>query len=113
MFSVEKYDSPSASSGLCFHCRASKRPGEGIIDLGRDINEERGAVQICASCFDEGARISGAQSKQTRALEEKIARLTERLDEALIRADAAETALDALRRYDLVGTPVPAMAEPK
>lgn len=98
---IDEYPVGSVSGG-CFFCRASKRPGERLIHTYAEV-EYVGWVVLCSTCVEELAHMLGmASTKQVAQLEEAAARLRERLDEATVRADAAETALDALRRYELV-----------
>lgn len=98
---IDEY-APGTVGGACFFCRANKRPGEQLIHTGIEV-EYVGWAVVCSTCVTELGRLIGLPSLgSVSSLEEQVARLRERLDEATVRADAAETALDALRRYELV-----------
>lgn len=88
--------------GVCYFCKSARRNGERVVDTFILIDFE-GPLTFCESCAREVAHLLGMPSeREAEALREDNARLRERLDDASVRADSAETALDALRRYDLV-----------
>lgn len=96
----------SASYGVCYLCRLSRRAGDSVVDFGIDIGDEvgnTGALQVCSSCIQHVSRLVGMTS------EDELVRLQGLLDErdALLadtseRAEAAEAAVAALRRVDAV-----------
>lgn len=92
----------SAGKGACYVCRAHRRSKtELVLDFERDIDFE-GALQVCAPCIKEAAKLTGAVAEATAKLRREKDDLAQRYVEAQVRADAAEAALDALRRYETV-----------
>lgn len=101
---------PSAAFGACFKCRASKRPGERILDpnlVTDDLPPELvnghhdGHIQICEACITEAAQMLGMSTPaQAASLDAQLRGLVERAREATARAEAAEAALKALRIFD-------------
>lgn len=104
-----RYDLPTHTAGgnTCYVCRAGQRQDhKGQMEAMLDPNihiEFEGWMMICASCIVEAAHDLGLPTESLRQrLQEQIDKLSAKLDETQIRADAAETALDAIRRYEVV-----------
>lgn len=104
-----RYDLPTHTAGgnTCYICCAGQRQDhkgqmEAMLDPNRHIEFE-GWLVVCSSCIIEAAHELGLPTEQLRGrLQDQIDRLSAKLDEATIRANAAEEALGALRRYDNV-----------
>jgi hypothetical protein len=103
MMILDEYQDGTALN-TCYLCKSARRPGERIVDTGIHIDFE-GFLAICGSCIEEAASGLGLlAAKQAAKLAAKVSALQDLLDEARIRADAAESALDSLRRYDAVAS---------
>jgi hypothetical protein len=101
MMILDEYQ-PGTVLNACYLCKAARRTGERIVDTGIHIDFE-GFVAICGSCIEEAASGLGLLSaRQADKLRTENTELSRRYVEAQIRADAAEAALDALRRYEHV-----------
>lgn len=107
-----RYDMPDHTAGgnTCYVCRAGQRQDhKGQMEAMLDPNihiEFEGWMLICASCIVEAAHDLGLPTEQLRGrLQDQIDALSAKLDTAQIRADAAEEALGAIRRYDLMRDP--------
>ena len=88
----------SAGKGTCYVCRAHRRSkDELILDFGREIDFE-GALQVCAPCIAEAAKLTGVVEAATEALSQELALQSVRLEMAEDELDRAMTALDALRK---------------
>lgn len=93
---------PGTALNTCYLCKSARRDGEQIVDTGVHIDFE-GFLALCGSCIAEAASALGLLSTdKAERIYAKLDRLSAQLSEARIRADAAETALDGLRRYDAV-----------
>lgn len=107
-----RYDLPdhTAMGNTCYICCAGQRQDhtgqmEPMLDPNRHIEFE-GWLIICSHCIIEAAHDLGLPTESLRhKLQDQIDRLSAKLDEATIRANAAEEALGALRRYDTVRDP--------
>jgi len=107
-----RYDMPDHTAGgnTCYVCRAGQRQDhkgqmEALLDPNIHIEFE-GWMLICASCIVEAAHDLGLPTESLRQkLQDQIDRLSAKLDETQIRADAAEEAVRAMTRYNLVRSP--------
>jgi hypothetical protein len=96
--------------GACFKCRAALRRGERVIepnlpthDMPPELvsGQEDGWLCFCESCITEAAQMLGmVTGAQTAKLEQFLDRAREDAKFWKGQADTAETALEALRRYD-------------
>lgn len=61
----------SATPGLCYFCRSTKRDGdEGVISTGVHVDTE-GLIEVCQPCWAEGASTFGMRTaEQTKNLRE-------------------------------------------
>lgn len=89
----------AAGKGTCYVCRAHRRSrDEIIIDLGIEIEFE-GALQVCAPCIAEAAKLTGAIADATALALAEVAALRAERDELDAKLDAAERAMDAMNLY--------------
>ncbi len=89
----------SAGKGACYVCRAHRRSRDEIVlDFERDIEFE-GALQVCAPCIKEAAKLTGAIAEAVSASERELDVLRKELDELDTKLDAAHTAMDAMKIY--------------
>jgi hypothetical protein len=89
----------SAGKGTCYVCRAHRRSRDEIVlDFGRDIEFE-GALQVCAPCIAEAAKLTGAIGEANDALAAELALERQRRIDAEAMLDVADKALDALGIY--------------
>lgn len=89
----------AAGKGTCYVCRAHRRSKDEIIlDFGREIEFE-GALQVCASCIAEAAKLTGAIDDATDLLRQELAHVRSELAHTETALDAAEVAMDAMKLY--------------
>lgn len=101
----------SAGKGTCYVCRAHRRSkDELILDFQRDIDFE-GALQVCAPCIAEAAKLTGVVEAATEALSQELALERVRREMAEDELDRAMTALDALRAAPARRKPAPKAAD--
>lgn len=96
-----------APGGVCFTCRAAKRPGDVVVDCDYDteilnatvpteipgmaFEIASGSLQICSTCVREmGSLLGMASAEQTDKLKEMVDELSRERDS--LRRDFAEAA---------------------
>lgn len=101
----------SASPGVCYLCKAARRPGEVVIDWGFEVDRVvedgvggefigAGWFQTCSGCLAEYARLIGmVDTDRAETLAAELALECSRRQEAEAALDRAETALDAMKVY--------------
>lgn len=99
-----------AAFGACFKCRASRRPGERILDPNLVTHDlppfivpggQDGYVYFCEACITEAAQALGMKTPaQVAHIEDSLAAVEDDCRKLSLRAAAAESALEGLRRYD-------------
>lgn len=83
----------AAGKGTCYVCRAHRRSkDEVILDFERDIDFE-GALQVCAPCIAEAAKLTGAIDAAVEKVEYEASVLRAENASLLLALDAAEDAL--------------------
>lgn len=90
----------AAIGGACFFCKAHQRNNEIVIDCEKNIAFE-GSVFVCEKCAGHMVRIiGGSTKKETEALKEKNAELTEKVSSLQVEVSALDEALRAVRAVD-------------
>lgn len=89
----------AAGKGTCYVCRAHRRSRDEIVlDFGREIEFE-GALQVCAPCIAEAAKLTGAITEAVALAEAEADELRRERDDLGLALDAAERAMDAMKLY--------------
>lgn len=90
----------SATMGVCWLCGSSRRPGDVVVDLCRDITTEEltsGAAQVCSSCVRHmGHQIGMVDSDEVKKHEEArlaYAAKSKHLDTVTAKLEAALKAI--------------------
>lgn len=88
----------SASHGVCYLCRMSRRPDEVVVDLGVELDGlDPGSLQVCSGCVKHLGRLVGMVGPEKAAgLRDQLDKMSGFLDDESERARAAEAALNAL-----------------
>lgn len=98
MYLVSAYIN-AAGKGTCYVCRAHRRSHDEIVlDFGREIDFE-GALQVCAPCIAEAAKLTGAIAEAVALAVAEADELRKERDELGLALDAAEAAMDAMNLY--------------